>query len=116
MLEFLPKEISESLRAAQISRAKRRSRLRLRVGDVEHPILRLWVDGMALDAGLVGHLRGLVDVFDGARHVLQCLIVASEVEGGELVCSFKRATAVTEKPALDYWRDENAPVAYLPRA
>lgn len=116
MLEFLPKEISEGLHAAQISRARRRSRLRLRVGEVEHPILRLWVDGMALEAGAISQLRGLVDVFDGARHVLQCLIVASEVEGGELVCSFKRATAVSEKPALDYWRNENAPVGYLPKA
>ena len=115
MLEFLPKEISESLRAAQISRAKRRSRLRLRVGDVEHPILRLWVDGMALDAGLVGHLRGLVDVFDGARHILQALIVASRVEGGLMICEFKRSTLVSERPALDYARDPDAPAGLLPR-
>jgi hypothetical protein len=58
---------------------------------------------------------GLVDIYDGSRHVLQCLIVASEIDAGELVCSFKWATAVTGKAPLDYWRDENAPVGYLPR-
>ena len=116
MLEFLPKEISESLHAARVSRAKRRSRLRLRVGEVEHPILRLWVDGMALDAGMVGHLRGLVDVFDGSRHVFQCLIMASSIDDGELVCDFKRATPVSDKAPLDFWRGEDAPAGYLPRA
>lgn len=116
MLEFLPKDLTESLRAAQTNRARRRSRLRVRVGAQEYPVLRLWADGLTLDAGALTHLRGLIDVYDGARHVLQCLIVASEVEAGELVCSFKRSTAVTGKAPLDYWRDENAPVGYLPKA
>ena len=70
----------------------------------------------ALDAALTPQLRGLVDVFDGANHIFQCLIIASVEEGGELVCEFKRSTAVLDRPALDYWRDENAPVGYLPRA
>ena len=116
MLEFLPKDVREGLRAAQLGRVRRRSRLRVTVGAVEYPVLRLWADGLALDAGATTHLRGLVDVYDGARHVLQCLIIASEVEAGELICSFKRSTTVTEKAPLDYWRDENAPVGYLPKA
>lgn len=116
MLEFLPKDVSEGLRAAQLNKAKRRSRLRVRVGAAEYPVLRLWIDGLALEASAIGHLRGLVDVYDGARHVLQCLIIASEIDGDELVCGFKRATAVSEKAPLDYFRDENQPVGYLPRA
>jgi len=43
------------------------------------------------------------------------LIIASTVENGELICEFKRSTAVTDKAALDFWRDENAPVGYLPK-
>jgi hypothetical protein len=43
------------------------------------------------------------------------LIVASSVEAGELVCEFKRSTPVTDKAPLDFWQDENAPVAYLPK-
>lgn len=116
MLEFLPKEVRDGLQAARLGRARRRSRLRVKVGATEYPVLRLWEDGLALDAGAATHLRGLVDVFDGARHLLQCLIIASEVEAGELICSFKRSTTVTEKAPLDYWRDENAPVGYLPKA
>ena len=36
MLEFLPKDVSEGLRAAQLNKAKRRSRLRVRVGGGRH--------------------------------------------------------------------------------
>lgn len=116
MLEFLTKEIREGLEAARRRDARRKMRLRVQVGEAVFPVLRLWQDGMALDASLTPNLRGLVDVYDGSRHILQCLIVASSTEGGELVFSFKRSTAVLDQPALDYWRDENAPVGFLPKA
>lgn len=116
MLEFLPKEVREGLEAARLRDRKRRSRLRVQVGNAVFPVLRFWEDGFALDAGMAPKLRGLVDLYEGDRHIFQCLIVASTVEAGELVCDFKRSTMVLDKPALDYWRDENAPVALLPRA
>lgn len=115
MLEFLPPEVREGLEAARRRDARRASRLRVQVGAAVYPVLRLWDDGMALDPGLAPHLRGLVDVFDGSRHIFQCLIVASSVEGGELVCGFKRSTPVTDRAALDFWKDENAPMGFLPR-
>jgi hypothetical protein len=116
MLEFLPKEVREGLEAARKKDIKRKSRLRVQVGEAVFPVLRFWSDGFALDADLSPRqLRGLVDVYDGSRHILQCLIMASGIENGELVCDFKRATAVTGKAALDFWRDEAAPVGYLPR-
>ncbi len=116
MLEFLPKEIREGLEAARKRDLRRTSRLRVQVGGAVFPILRFWDEGFALDASMTPRIRGLVDVFDGANHIFQCLIVASVTEGGELVCEFKRSTVVLDRPALDYWRDENAPVGYLPRA
>jgi hypothetical protein len=116
MLEFLPKEIREGLEAARKRDLRRKSRLRVQVGGAVFPILRFWDEGFALDASMTPRIRGLVDVFDGANHIFQCLIVASVTEGGELVCEFKRSTVVLDRPALDYWRDENAPVGYLPRA
>jgi hypothetical protein len=116
MLEFLPKEIREGLEAARKRDLKRKSRLRVQVGHAVFPILRFWDEGFALDAKLTPQMRGLVDVFDGANHIFQCLIVASMEENGELICEFKRSTAVLDRPALDYCRDENAPVGYLPRA
>jgi hypothetical protein len=117
MLEFLPKDLRDGLEAARKKRLRRQSRLRVEVGDVVYPVLRFWQGGFALDADLsLGKLRGLVDLYDGSRHIFQCLIVASAVEDGELVCDFKRATAVSDRAALDFWRDENAPVGYLPSA
>ena len=116
MLEFLPKEVRDGLDAARNRDFARKSRLRVHVGDKVFPILRFWHDGFSLDASHTADLRGLVDVYDGARHVFQCLIMASGTENGILVCDFKRSTPVTDRAPLDYWRDENAPVAFLPRA
>ncbi len=116
MLEFLPKDIVEGLAMARNRETTRKSRLRVQVGEAVFPVLRFWHDGFALDADMAPKLRGLVDVFDGSRHIFQCLIVASSVEHGQLVCEFKRNTAVRDSAPLDYWRDEHAPVAYLPRS
>lgn len=116
MLEFLPKEVRDGLDAARKRDQARKSRLRVQVGEAVFPVLRFWDGGLALDAGLTPHLRGLVDVYDGARHVFQCLIVASTEDNGDLICEFKRSTAVSDRAALDYWRDENAPVAYLTKS
>lgn len=117
MLEFLPKEVREGLEAARKRDQRRRSRLHVQVGEAVYPVLRFWQDGFALDGDLApGKLRGLVDLYDGPRHVLQCLIVASTAENGELVCDFKRATPVSDKAPLDFWRGEDAPAGYLPRA
>ncbi len=113
MLEFLPKEIRDGLDIARKRQRARKSRLRVQLGEAVFPVLRLWDEGFALDAERVPHLRGLVDVYDGARHICQCLIVASTVENGELICDFKRSTPAADHPALDFWRDENAPVGYL---
>jgi hypothetical protein len=117
MLEFLPKEVREGLEAARKRDMKRKSRLRVEVADAVYPVLRFWDNGFALDADFSpSKLRGLVDVYDGSRHVFQCLIVASSIENGELVCDFKRATAVTDRAPLDFWRRDDAPVGYLPKA
>ncbi len=114
MLEFLPKDIVEGLNMAQNRNAARKSRLRIQIGEAVFPVLRFWHDGFALDAALAPKLRGLVDVYDGSRHVFQCLIMASSEENGQRVYEFKRSTAVRDTAPLDYWRDDDAPVGYLP--
>ena len=116
MLEFLPQDIVEGLTMAQNRNATRKSRLRIQIGEAVFPVLRFWHDGFALDAALAPKLRGLVDVYDGSRHVFQCLIMASSEENGQRVYEFKRNTAVRETAPLDYWRDETAPIGYLPKA
>lgn len=114
-MQFLPKDVQDGLDAARKASLSRKSRLRVQLGPDVFPILKFWKDGFALDGKLTTHLRGLVDVFDGARHEFQCLIVASRAEGDMLICDFKRATRVGTGPALDYLRDESAPIGYLPR-
>jgi len=116
MTDFLPKDVQEGLDAARKRDLKRRSRLRVMAGDEVYPILRFWGTGFALDADQVQQIRGLVDIYDGARHIYQSLIIASDVEAGELICVMKRSTAAHDKAPLDYVRDEDAPAGYLPRA
>ena len=114
MIEFLSKELREGFELARKRQQSRKSRLRVQIGADVYPILRIWEDGMAMAEGYLPNLRGLVDVYDGARHLSQCLIVASTVENGQMIFNFKRSTPVTDRPPLDFWRDENAPVALLP--
>jgi len=113
MLEYLPPEVREGLEDARKRDTRRRSRLRVQSGDCVFPVLRLWENGLSLGAVSAPHLRGLVDIYDGARQICQALIVASSAGNGELICECKRATNVSNGPALDYWRDENAPTAFL---
>jgi hypothetical protein len=114
MLEFLPEDIRDGLAAAKKRESARKSRLRVQLGEAVFPILRMWEGGIALDADRTPHLRGLIDVYDGANQIFECLIVASSVDNGELICEFKRSTPVADKAPLDFWRDENAPIGYLP--
>ncbi len=115
-MEFLSKELRAGIESARKRDQKRRARLRVKVGEDLFPILRLWETGFALDAASAPPLRGLVDIYDGSRHILQCLIVASVEEDGEMVCDFKWSRPAEDRAPVDFERDEGAPVGYLPRA
>jgi hypothetical protein len=115
MSEYLPKEVREGLEAARKAHLRRKSRLRVKTGEEFHPVLRCWENGFSMDAENAPHLRGLVDLYNGGVHLYQCLIVASEEDNGEMLFEFKRSTEAVDKAPLDYYRDENAPVALLPR-
>jgi hypothetical protein len=113
MSDFLPKEVREGLELARKRGLLAKSRLRVHADDKVYPVLRFRDDGFVLDAENAPHLRGLVDIYDGARHLYQCLIVASEEEAGEMNYEFKWHTEALDRPPLDFYRDENAPVALL---
>ncbi|OIP83101.1 MAG: hypothetical protein AUK37_07855 [Rhodobacterales bacterium CG2_30_65_12] len=115
MTTFLPKEVREGLETARKRDLKRKARLRVAVGDAVFPVLEFRAGGFALDIDNAPKLRGLVDLYDGARHLSQCLIVAAEAEGGLMRYEFKRSTAATDTAPLDFARDETAPVALLRR-
>ncbi len=113
MSEFLPKELREALAFARKRDLLKKSRLRVHIGDAIYPVLKLWETGFTLDAEKAPALRGLVDLYDGSRHLYQCLIVASQEDSGQMIYEFKRNTAVKERAPLDYVREETAPVALL---
>jgi len=116
MFEFLPKDIVEGLQAARKRAERKKSRLRVKAGDHTFTILRYWDEGFALDADEAPHLRGLVDVYDGARHLSQCLVIASAEEAGEMVYEFKRETMASDHVPLDYEEDAGRPVALIERS
>lgn len=113
MSTFISNEIREGLDAARMSALKKASRLRIMDGDDTVPVLKMWDSGFSVEAATSPALRGLVDIFEGSRHLLQCLIVASESEAGEMRYEFKRNTRVTETAPLDFYRDPTAPAGLL---
>ena len=107
---FLPKEVRDGLEAARKRDLKRKSRLRVHVDDDIFTILRFWENGFAMEED-APKLRGLVDIYDGSRHLYQCLIIASSEEDGEMVYEFKRNTQAHDKAPLDFYRDPQTPIA-----
>lgn len=115
MSDFLPKEVMDGLRAAHLEQRRKSTRLRVAVGQEYWPIHRSWDGGFAVEAGTVPPLRGLVDIHSAGKHLYQCLIVASELEGDEMRYEFKRNTQATDTAPLDFYRAPDAPIALLGR-
>ncbi len=113
MSTYVSKEIRAELDAARIATLKKASRLRVQMGDNTYKVLRLWKNGFTVEAAQTPRLRGLVDIFDGANHLYQCLIVASQEETGEMEYEFKRSTAAADTAPLDFYRAPDAPIALL---
>lgn len=115
MLESLPQSIWNELHEAQAKAQKKKSRLRVEANGESHTIVRMLPEGFVVDRSSAPNLRGLVDIFDGGRHLSQCLIVASEADGHRMEYEFKRNTSANDGAPLDFARDEDAPIALLPR-
>lgn len=113
MSTFMSREVREGLAAARLAALKKSSRLRVVTDDAQYRVLRLWQGGFAVEAETTPPLRGLVDLYDGAKHLYQCLIVASDAEAGEMCYEFKRSTVASDQAPLDYYKDPETPVALL---
>lgn len=113
MSTFLPPEVQAGLDAARKDALKKSNRLNVQAGDRNFKILRSWHNGFSLDAEESPHLRGLVDMFDGTKHISRCLIVASAEEGGELEFEYKRTSEAVDRQPLDFYRRPDAPIALL---
>lgn len=115
MSEYLPEAVRKGLEEARVAMLRRSNRLCIHDGDRIHRVLRLWDGGFALDAHDASPLRGFVDLYDGSRHLYQCLVVTSREEQGERIYEFKWNTAVADRAALDFVRADDAPAALIPR-
>jgi hypothetical protein len=118
MLEHLPDDIRRGLDVARKRAEQRSTRLCVHLNDAVFPIRRLWEGGFAIDAARAPRLRGLVDIFDGPRHLLHALIIASELDEGEMRYEFKQVTAVGTGPVRDFAEETPAPsgfLSFLPR-
>lgn len=114
MSDYLSKDVMAWLEEARRRDRRRRGRLHIQAGADHWPVLRRWEGGFALDARGVAHLRGFVDLYDGPRHLMNCLIVATAVEGDELICTVKSMTPAEDRPPVDFVRDDRAPGGLLP--
>lgn len=113
MDSFLSREVIEGMDRARMAALKKKNRLRLIADGETYPVLRLWDDGFSMDASHKAHLRGLVDLYDGGRHLSTCLIIHSEPDGAIMHYEFKRKTDAVDAPPVDFEVNENAPVALL---
>ncbi len=114
MTEFLTKEMREAMEAARRAAQRRSGKLCIHDGDDLHPVLRMWEDGFALAAKEAPILHGFVDLYDGPRHLYQCLVMTSRVEEGERIYEFKRHSRVADKPPVDFEQAEDVPALRLP--
>ncbi|SDE59668.1 hypothetical protein [Limimaricola pyoseonensis] len=114
MTEYLTREMREAMEAARRAAQRRSGRLCIHDGEDVHPVLRMWEDGFALAAKDAPILHGFVDLYDGPRHLYQCLVMTSRVEEGERVYEFKRHSRVNETPPVDFERAEEEEPLRLP--
>lgn len=114
MNTYVPKAVQEALDTARLQGMRKKSRLRVMADNELYPVLRIWKTGFSVEADTAPMLRGLVDIYEGARHLSQCLIVASEEEGGEMRYEFKRSTLTSDTAPLDFYKSPDAPAGLIP--
>lgn len=115
MSDYLPMELRAELAQAQRRAKRKRTGRMVHIGDEAYPILELNELGLAVEVGRTPPLRGFIDIYDGARHLYQALIVASEREGDLMRYEFKRATHANTTAPVDFEQVENRPIALLTR-
>jgi len=115
MTDFLPEAVLKGLEDARKAAQRRSSRLCVHDGDDVYRILRFWDGGFAMEAQNAPNLRGHVELYDGARHLYQCLVYTSREEDGERIYEFKWHAPVSDRPAADFVRESDEPVALITR-
>jgi len=113
MEAYFSPDVLAGLQKARMQDSQKKNRLRVHVEDEIYPVLKLWENGFSIMDENAPYLRGFVDLYDGGRHLSQCLVIHSEPEGHVMNYEFKRYTKVTDTAPKDYAVDEDAPVALI---
>lgn len=106
-------EVLAGIRKARLETSARKNRLRVLAAGQEYSVLKIGEDGFTVSAETAPHLRGLVDLYDGGRHLLQCLIIRSEADSDLIHYEFKRRTQARETPPRDFAERDDAPAGLL---
>lgn len=115
MSTHLPDAVKKGLEDARVAMLRKSGRLCVHADDRVFRVVKLWDDGFSVMAEDAPHLRGLVDLYDGPEHLMQCLIVASEEAHGLMSYEYKRATQVSDHPPVDFERGRPAPKGLIER-
>ena len=113
MTGYLPQEVLEGLKAAQKKAERKSSRRSVHIGDDVYRILQFAEEGFTLDASDAPKIRGLVDIYEGPRHLYQALIVATERTGDRMRYEFKRNTLASDHAPRDFYQEQDVPIALL---
>ena len=88
--------------AIEVGVGRRGRQLYMECRSRRFPVVAMGSDGCLIDVPEGFVPGGFVDIFDGERHVEQCLIVFAAPEGPFLRCSFKRRTFSRLDPPRDF--------------
>ncbi len=116
MNDILPEAVRQGLEQARKAALHRNDRLSVHDGEDVFRILRFWDSGMSVAAKHAGKLRGRVEIYDGARHLYQCLLENGHAEGDEMVFDFKWLNPVTASAPVDFELPEFTPAALIAKA
>jgi hypothetical protein len=114
MSDYLSQSIREELATAQKAARRSNATRMVRVGAASFPIIEMTERGFSVDAEDAPRLRGLVDIYDGPRHLYRALIVASDQAGDLMRYEFKRNTAVATQAPVDFETVTDRPAGLLP--
>lgn len=89
---FLPEGFEPGRAREPMKGPKRAANLCVEAAGVYYPVLRNWNAGFSVAAADVPKLSGIVNLYDGADHLHQCLITTSEVANDEMIFAVKRSS------------------------
>ncbi len=113
MTTHLSADVQAGLDAARDAALLKSQRMRIVADGVSYRVLRAWTGGISVAAADAPPQRGLVELYDGQRHLAHCLIMASGEEDGEILFDFKQRSDASGEQPLDFVRAPDAPVALI---